>query len=361
MSTPDKPIDQNDCAGGNAETKSPLYLVAAVLSFILPGFGQLTQGRFVAFFWHLLLYVLAAALPYMMLYFFWESLPSGLAGEIIPVFVLLPFPFLMVLFSALDAAYWKRGEPSRIYRPIRTLGIVIGCVCVALTLLLPLISVARETARRMQCANNMKQLALMMHYYHDVYKAYPPAYTVDESGKPLHSWRVLLLPYMYQQKLYDEIHHDEPWDSEYNQQFHSRMPSVFRCPSDKASGARAFLQKRYPNMDRENLNCNYSVIVGEQTMFPGSQSIKNSDIAATSNTIMIIERLYPVCWMDPTHEITYEDALRGVNASIYGPGSAHNGGCMAAVADGCERYISETITPEQFKAMLMRADGDFFE
>ena len=54
----------------------------------------------------------------------------------------------------------------------------------------------------MQCGNNLKQIGIALHTYHDEYKSLPPAYVCDESGKRMHSWRVLLLPYMEQQELY---------------------------------------------------------------------------------------------------------------------------------------------------------------
>jgi len=341
------------------ENQSPLNLGSAILSFFLPGAGQLFQGRPETFFAHLLLFGLSTILPYLTVYIFWIDLPPVHRDGITPVLLLLPLPMLAVLFSALDAAYWKPGEPSRMRRPIRTLGIVFVCIYIAMALIMPANSAAREIARRMQCCNNLKQLALAMHNYHDVYKTFPPAYTVDESGKPLHSWRVLLLPFMYHQRLYDEIRLDEPWDSEHNRQFHSWVFSIYQCPADKYSGVRAFLAGRFPKIQRGELNCNYSVVVGEQTIFPGSQPVKMSQITdGTSNTILIVERLYPVCWMDPTHEITFDDACLGINANVYGPGSGHRGGCNAATADGWTGYISETIEPKTFKAMLTKAGGE---
>ena len=45
------------------------------------------------------------------------------------------------------------------------------------------------------CVNNLKQIALALHNYEEVYKVLPPAYTVDAQGRPLHSWRTLILPY----------------------------------------------------------------------------------------------------------------------------------------------------------------------
>ena len=88
--------------------------------------------------------------------------------------------------------------------------VTVGGVLVAL--LLPAVQAARESARRMQCSNNLKQVALAMHNYHDTYQSFPPAYTVDADGNKLHSWRTLLLPYIEQAALYDLslIHISEP-------------------------------------------------------------------------------------------------------------------------------------------------------
>src|SRR4051794_6845264 len=62
----------------------------------------------------------------------------------------------------------------------------------------------RHAARRMQCSNHLKQIGLALQNYHDDYGTLPPAYIADSTGKPIHSWRVLLLPYIEQKLLYDK-------------------------------------------------------------------------------------------------------------------------------------------------------------
>src|SRR5262245_5872973 len=90
--------------------------------------------------------------------------------------------------------------------------IVLGIGAVVVALLLPAQRRGREAARRTQCKNNLKLIALALHQYEADYHALPPAYTVDRYGNPLHSWRTLILPYLDQQALYNSIDLSKAWD-----------------------------------------------------------------------------------------------------------------------------------------------------
>src|SRR5262249_19432677 len=88
-------------------------------------------------------------------------------------------------------------------------------------------------------ADHLRQLALALCHYNDAYNHLPtPAETYQaqtgEDRKPLLSWRVAILPYVEQQDLYREFHHNEPWDSEHNKKLIDQMPAVFRAPGSKA-------------------------------------------------------------------------------------------------------------------------------
>ena len=92
---------------------------------------------------------------------------------------------------------------------------------------------------RSACINNEKQIGAgdaQLHLGTQV--AFPPAYTTDKAGKPLLSWRVLILPYLEQQALFKEFHLDEPWDSEHNRTLIAKMPAIYRCPLESAEAAR---------------------------------------------------------------------------------------------------------------------------
>ncbi len=211
-----------------------------------------------------------------------------------------------------------------------------------LALLLPAVNQAREAARRLQSMNNTHQLAMAMLHHEAMHAKFPPAYTMDKKGKPLHSWRVLILPYMEENLLYEDIRLDEPWDSEWNRQFHDKMPRVYadsRVP-----------QK--PGMTT------YAVVVGENTMFPpGGKGISMTQCTdGTSNTVMIVERT-PVCWMDPAGDVKYEEAIKGFNVSPNGL-VARNGQMSGAMCDGSVRRISITVDPEVLELLLQRNDKE---
>ncbi len=128
--------------------------------------------------------------------------------------------------------YNHRSRPRALARACLML---LVCSCL-ICLLLPGISFAREAARRAQCTNNIKQLAFALHNYHDAYGQFPPAFVPDQDGRPIHSWRVLILPFIEQQGLYQQYEFAEPWDGPNNRRLLSQIPSLYRCPSDVRTG-----------------------------------------------------------------------------------------------------------------------------
>ena len=102
---------------------------------------------------------------------------------------------------------------------------------VIVALCLPAIQSAREAARRSQCVNNLKMIALAMHNYHSTNNAFPRPAITDAKGKPLLSWRVAILPFIDQQALYNRFKLDEPWDSPHNKELLKEMPATYLCPT----------------------------------------------------------------------------------------------------------------------------------
>ncbi len=200
-------------------------------------------------------------------------------------------------------------------------------------LLVPAVEAGREAYRRRDCSENLYKIALAMHEYTLDHGTLPPAYTVDANGKPLHSWRTLLLPYLGQEELYKKIKLDEPWDSEYNKQFHATSLPVFQCPSN------------WRSVDKPGWTA-YSVVLGDETLFDATG--KGKPLPANRDTILVVETLHARNWMDPTGELTLDDAMKfgtlKVHTDTVGVGSFHAGGMNVAKANGSVEFIANTET-----------------
>ncbi|HET6328162.1 MAG TPA: DUF1559 domain-containing protein [Planctomycetaceae bacterium] len=203
---------------------------------------------------------------------------------------------------------------------------------------------SRDAAPRTECKNHLKQIALAMHNYHDVYGCFPPAYIQDRNGRPMHSWRVLLLPFMEFGPLYDEYRFDEPWNGPHNRKLAALPLALFRCPFDNGPTA----------------TTNYFVVVGPKTVFPGTKSIAIKDIPdGTANTILLVEAADSgINWLEP-RDMSYEEAVRGINPkSGWGISSRHkDGSAQIAFADGSVRTLDDDTPIEQWRRMLERDDG----
>ena len=187
-----------------------------------------------------------------------------------------------------------------------------GCVVIAVLLIVvaivyvaPAVKDSREEAMRMACVNNMKQLALALNNYHSNYGTYPPAYTTDADGNPLHSWRVLLLPYMYQDRLYESLRLDEPWDSPHNSHFHDQMPRVY-----------VYCCTRRPKEEREKGLTPYQMVIGPDTISNGPNCTKLSDVSSDKgDTLLFVESSVSVPWMKP-EDLPQSALYNGVVSSI---------------------------------------------
>ncbi|WP_437226849.1 DUF1559 domain-containing protein [Planctomicrobium sp. SH661] len=113
--------------------------------------------------------------------------------------------------------------------------VVIAIIAVLIALLLPAVQQAREAARRSQCKNNLKQLGLAIHNYHDTYNAFPAA----AFGVFRHSWAMAILPYLEQAAVYNRMNFDTGStgypDGPNGSLLAGFAPAVIRCPSSSAS------------------------------------------------------------------------------------------------------------------------------
>ena len=268
-----------------------------------------------------------------------QSGPCATCGKMVTI----PYPAGSGASGAAAGAA-AAGVGISVVAIIAVVGIVGICIVgILVALLLPAVQAAREAARRMSCGNNLKQIGLAFQNYHDVHGCYPPAYFADKDGKPMHSWRVIILPELGEKALYDQYKFDEPWDSPNNLRVAEQMPRVYQCPSDS---------------DRKNTD--YMVIVGKETPFDGAKSSSMHDMTdGTSNTILVIEvKTASTGWTEPK-DLDFSRLSFLVNGPAPGePGSRHPGGCQMVLADGSIRFLSKSINPQTLRRLAEKADGN---
>lgn len=148
--------------------------------------------------------------------------------------------------------------------------------------------------------------------YHDTYGSFPPAYLADENGVPIHSWRVLLLPFLDGSELYGQYDFGEPWDGPNNRKLIANMPTVFgfHSRSDLADGT-----------------TNYLAVVGEQTVWPSTGAMGYEHVGdGTGTTILIVENEGAgIFWTEP-RDLDFDTMVFDLKAesaasisSIYAP------------------------------------------
>ena len=227
------------------------------------------------------------------------------------------------------------------------LGFMVVCGGILTALLLPAVQAAREAARRAACTNHLKQVSVAMFSYEATWGCFPPAYLADEDGQPMHSWRVLLLPYLDEQMLYDQYNFDEPWDSPGNRALADRMPEVYQCPSDRSAG---------PS------ETSYAMIVGPGTISDGPTSTRSDQIQisdGSSNTLMVVEAAGSgIHWMEP-RDLPADEISYFINDPV-DPGihSDHPGCANVAMCDGAVQALDDSTEPEQVEAMTTIGGGE---
>jgi hypothetical protein len=226
------------------------------------------------------------------------------------------------------------------------------------------VNAAREAAYRSQSSNNLKQIGLAMHNYHDVYSKFPPQAIRNKEGKALLSWRVAILPFIGQQPLYQEFRLDEPWDSEHNKQLIARMPAAYNLPqageAGRASGKTAYVAplSKLPPAVATAADGEPDKPVGKrknEMPFDLPQGTKIQLMSdGTSNTILVVEALpeSAVIWTKP------DDLVIEEKAPLAGLASEASPTFNTLFGDGSVRAISRTIDAEVFWNLLRMNDGN---
>jgi prepilin-type N-terminal cleavage/methylation domain-containing protein len=290
--------------------------------------------------------------------------------------------------------------------------VVIAIIGILIALLLPAVQAAREAARRMQCSNNLKQIGLGLHNYHDVHKSFPPGYmdSNPDLGSPAGAadnnnglgWGAMILPYIEQGPLYNKIQTQtnnfaNHWMSGGAIAAASIGLPAFICPSD----AMGELNSKKSNYGKSNYLANAGNVAArdEKGVFWANSKVAMRDITdGTSNTLMVVERSTQqdsgtmlncggtACnfqgglWIGGRlassaqgwHTGLYHydvvsfgggnaNMMIGRSAANWGDdwinSSQHPGGIMTVRCDGSVAFISETINLNTYTWLRNKSDG----
>jgi hypothetical protein len=204
------------------------------------------------------------------------------------------------------------------------------------------------------CRGNLARIALALHAYHEANGSFPPAFVADETGRPMHSWRVLILPYLNEHRLYNSYRFDEPWDGPHNRRLERRIPKVYQCPN----------WPNYGDPLAPDHTMGYFAVVGQWTAWPGPTSGSLEGITdGPESTVLLVEDSNRVSWLAPV-DLSLEDALRRFPSSkSTGPHRVVRyftelQSCRTAVfADGHPALLREGLSAQVWSDLLSARDG----
>ncbi|NUQ63300.1 MAG: DUF1559 domain-containing protein [Pirellulales bacterium] len=268
-----------------------------------------------------------------------EQSTSGLAWKVGGLVVAL----IIVGFGALVGV----GQGCQL--KLAEILVVFAVIGILIALLLPATQSAREAARRSQCSNNLKQISLALHNYHDTFGQFPPA-AIGPHNVPRDrqfSWMVAILPFLEQQSLYERLRLDLPWDHPHNAAVLQMAPAVLFCPSDPTPSATL---EGFPKTS-------YVAVTGtDSTLGSGStrgvigldRGLRLDEITdGASNTIMAAE----VTDGGPWFAGGVGTARRIDDWIEKKTWSRHPGGGNFVFADASVRFMHETTDPQNLRHM----------
>jgi prepilin-type processing-associated H-X9-DG protein len=269
------------------------------------------------------------------------------------------FIAVVVLAIWLQKVEWPVDFPS-----MSIITVVLLSLLFLIGLLLPAVRSAREAPARSRCQSNLHNIALALLNYEAANGRFPPAWIADKDGRPVHSWRVLILPHLGYDDLYKQYDFSEPWDGPKNRKLLAARPSIYACPADKDAQAAG------------SVLTDYVAVVGRDAAWQGVKSRKLPDFTnGASTTIMVVEAAdAAIPWTKPDDLSLDALELADPTAGAVTASSKHGdyqgffysrrdfAGMHAAFADGHVQYLSTGCLNPKTLLTLLRlgaTDADF--
>jgi prepilin-type processing-associated H-X9-DG protein len=238
----------------------------------------------------------------------------------------------------------------------------------------PAIVSSQQGRLRHETVNHLKRIGLAFHNYHSTYNHFPsPVLYGGKSGKVPYSWRVAILPFVEQQKLYDQYNFDEPWDGPNNRKLIDKMPAVYSYPLIDGSPSSTTNSSYYVltgphtalaestvevnntgrgrgGRDQGPFEVNVPRAVSPEARFPAGISAITD---GTSNTILAVEAKRDIPWTKP-EDLPFEVGPTQPRSF----GGFWPDGFNALFCDGSVRSLKNSIDPTVLGALLTRDGGE---
>jgi hypothetical protein len=180
--------------------------------------------------------------------------------------------------------------------------------------------------------------------YHETYGCFPPAYVAGRDGRPPHSWRVLILPFLEQRALYDAYNFAELWDGPNNRKLADQIGRIYLRSGLESDQVRT---------------TSFVAVVGPQTAWPGPGVRTRADLGDGSNETLLVVEVPDgqFRWMEPLDLQFDQMSFRINDGSDQGLGS-RLGGARVVFADGAVRTLPDDFNPQALRAMLTANGGE---